>query len=536
MGETNDENTTAPRAASKRYRAELAHPLLPGRRLKVTASTQAKLDEKRAAVQRLRADLALGLVDRDAALERLEATAMQTRSLAEVYTDYVNAQKTKRARRNAQSTWTQRIAPVFEAARVGELRKVRMDAWQSWALLEGYSAKTISLTVGRLSAAIRRAGGVPPWGTWRPDEKATIPRVYEKAQDPGEIAALLRVATGIDVRNVETRGDLGDLTYRVAMGVLTGRRKSELSALGWDDLDLDRRLAKMRVERQAVDGWRQEHPEWTRPQDPPKHRTRVVQLLHPCAILVLRWQRDELRRRGWYRDDGPVFPADGGAWRGNSKLISGPTWRSLVRGANLPNGAAWVVHSLRHSAASLEEAGGATLTAIQQRAGWGSLAMAERYAQKTARHMPASRIDAGPLPPGLDLEPEDEDEGQTIAEALVDARSRIEAARAAHEAKPKTEKAPPVLGELVEARRRARALAQTIRGLSLAELARRTLTDELPLEMAEAEVKRRGELARLRAKYAGDDPAKARERVTRSWERGWQRAKRAARSAGENTT
>src|SRR5690606_10346118 len=113
-----------------------------------------------------------------------------------------------------------------------------------------------------------------------------------------------------------------------------------------------------------------------------------------------RQQRDQLRRFGWYRSDGPVFPGLGGAWRKTSVVLKPTLARQLLQRAGLAKRVdAWNTHSLRHTFATLEVNSSRDLKATAARTGHSDLRVLQGYIHQLGVGLPESAV--SPLPPEL---------------------------------------------------------------------------------------------------------------------------------------
>jgi integrase len=148
----------------------------------------------------------------------------------------------------------------------------------------------------------------------------------------------------------------------------TGARRSELLGLRWEDVDLDRALARIR--QTIVDG-----PDGYVPVL--AHKTvsasRTIHL-DRRTVEALRRHREDLERlrqslgTGW-EDHGLVFPRDDGRWF-NPPAVSRAFARAVKRAA-CPGSA---LHDLRHTHASLLLAAGVNPKVVSERLGHSSVA------------------------------------------------------------------------------------------------------------------------------------------------------------------
>lgn len=387
----------AQRLASGRYVTRLRDPLDPRRRIRLTADTQHALASL---VDLVRMSEALWRAGRKSAtelrrdLDLLEHPELaRTKAIGELWAEHVERAAPRR-RANLAALYRGMLESHFGRVLACDMTPPRLDTWARAMAAEGYAPTTIVTAWRQLVAAVRP--GVPdpvPWlvrgaTPWRPPSARHVERPACTTVD--ELAALVTAAHVLDAEE-RARGRFADLAHRIAVAALCSLRNGELAGLGWDCVDLER--ARLRVRFQAFKGWRELEPSWDRPRLPPKGGRERTIALHPDAVRALHAQRALLEARGWFREDGPVFPTPyGGDWRPNNRAILTLAIRAAAERAGLHDAAAWVAHSLRHSGATLEAEGGATVRAVAARSGHESLSVVERYIH--AARLPASRIGA----------------------------------------------------------------------------------------------------------------------------------------------
>jgi hypothetical protein len=177
--------------------------------------------------------------------------------------------------------------------------------------------------------------------------------------------------------------------------MLTGLRQAELCALGWDCVEIDKPPFLLRVIGQAQRQWNRDGA--TRPREPTKTKRNRAQSLHENAVAILRVQRAEMKRRGWYRSDGPIFPGVGGAWRTSGRVLLPHKMKQFAKEAGFPHWEQWVVHSLRHSFATLEVKSSGDLKRTQARTGHSSVKQLESYLHATGAFLGNTAIPHLPI-------------------------------------------------------------------------------------------------------------------------------------------
>jgi integrase len=383
--------------------SRLRNPLDPSRRIRIWGPTLVDVARARGVVEGWITERALGtLSDRELA-RKLRAFDQRAapRMIADAWREYEDAASPAH-RRTLESVWKHMLATWFDGEPVWNANPHSMSAWETDMTNQGYAPKTIKRAFELLSSALRRFD-VPelPWrlengtGYWKPSRPARPVRESVACGDPVELVALINAAQAWDERD-RARGHFADRAPRVAVISLSALRNGEASALGWDDvIMLDGAEPRLRIRHKAVDGWREDHPTWTRPIDTPKSKKARVVKLHPSAAAALRFQRAMLIDRGIWRADGPVFPAHEGyfTWRNGNRCVEARDMKRLAELAGLPDASEWTTHSLRHTAATLESVGGGDLRSTASRGGWANLHVLEGYTHaRTGRALAPSSI------------------------------------------------------------------------------------------------------------------------------------------------
>lgn len=360
-----------------------------GRRIRVTAGTLSELEHKTRKVAAVRDGLRWGEINQKTAATMLRPAAGKRLTVAACWERHFPGVPV-RSKGIARSNWERRLRPYFAELQVWELDKARMAAWAAKLEAERFAPKTIRGAYDWLAGAVSIAvdDGVVdgwPWGNWRPKRAETI-RTRENCNDVAELARLLAAARELDARDWHA-GRFADRTAMIAVMALCGLRQGEVCGLSWDHLDFAHDT--MFVQYQAGRGWPERWPDG-RPRDPTKTKPRTIRL-HPDAVAALEMQRRQLEVLRWYRDGGPVFPAHHGEFRKCGRAITPDALRALVAAAGLPNVENWVVHSLRHTFASLETHHSDPRTA-QSRTGHASIAQLEVYLHPRGRGLAPSAI------------------------------------------------------------------------------------------------------------------------------------------------
>lgn len=369
---------------------------LTGRRVRVTAETRGDLERQLRKFSDVKERLRWGEIDPRQAARILRPVTGKRSTIGELWERYAPGIPPRSAA-VATSTYERRLRPYFEKFQVWELEESKMREWAATLEREGFAPKTIRAAYDWLAGTVRQAidDGVIdgyPWRGWRP-KKGQVLQERERCRTVEELATLLRAARELDQRDWSEHR-FADRAVRLCVLALCGLRQGEASGLAWDHVRLD--SAVLHVEFQAHRGWPERWPEG-RPFDPPKTKPRRIRL-HDGALRALEMQRAELERRGWYREQGPVFPAANGAWRRTGQVFKPNALREIVIAAGLPNSAAWTTHSMRHTFAHIEANASGDLHATRLRTGHSSIAQLQHYLEAAGRGLPAPAIP--PLPAG----------------------------------------------------------------------------------------------------------------------------------------
>ncbi len=402
---------TYQRSPSGKLVSQPRHPVT-GRRMTITADTQAEMAAKLARVRESRTDMKLGMSPEEAAHRLRPVTAELRRTVADYFSDYQKGLTCPGTIEKAASVWRQRLAPWFGKLTPWELDAGRMRAWAAELKQDGYATSTIGMAYSFLASAIGVL--VPqvipalPWGKWRPPRPTKDERFQPKrpaASTLEQLSLILHEARKHDEKKW-ARGQYSPRARLLLFLALTGCRHGEAAGLAWDCLEIDTDPAILWVRYQCLRGWQARTKIQGRPDDPPKDGQRR-QILHPAVVIALRDQRDELKRRGWYRDDGPVWPAIRGHWSKCGKVLRPDMVRVWAKAAGLVRHEQWGPHCFRHTFATLEARGsGGDLKSTMQRTGHSDIRVLQGYLHAIGENLPPSSIpafEARPFLPAIEV-------------------------------------------------------------------------------------------------------------------------------------
>lgn len=346
-----------------------------------------------------------------------------------------------RTRAIAVSSWSHHLAPYFAGKQAASLTVDVMREWEAKERArpgkrrgETMAPKTIRVVFDLLRAAYRCAvdAGKLEEIPWKGYDAPRIPGVLERLSKRGACSSvddLQRLYAAAHRHDVKCRemGRFSDQAPKIYILAMLGLRQGEAAGLSWEDVNIDAEPFECTLRHQAIDGWRQRYPDWDRPRSPLKS-FRPVFALHPAAVDALKVQRAILRARGWWRKDGPVFPAAGGTgvqgdWRSQAEVIDADVFRRLVKDAGLDKPETWVPHSLRHSFVTLEAQSQPSLRDLQSRSGHTSFKTMEGYMHRSGGGLVKSGIplNVGDCLPELSAEERasDDPELEALSGALL---------------------------------------------------------------------------------------------------------------------
>lgn len=209
------------------------HPTTGRRRFRARTVEGTRRDAERA-LTRLLAEVDAGRVGHG---DHLTVEALIDRWIAQREHDW--SPKTTRETRRIT---TNHALPSLATTKVERLRPADLDALYRRLLAEGVGRSTIETLHRRLHAALAQAVRWDLIAT-NPAERASPPR-------PGRPRS--QAATPKQVARALANIDDPMLATFVRLAAVTGRRRGELAALRWDDVDLE--VGTVLVERAVVDG------------------------------------------------------------------------------------------------------------------------------------------------------------------------------------------------------------------------------------------------------------------------------------------
>lgn len=409
MHETEDRRATRALAIQRTeagtYRKQPVDPVT-GRRVSITGSSPEAVLRRANVLSRARDEIRFG--ERPIAQVRQEiAVAVHGAvTVADVWATYV-ATKVEGDRGPLGSAWSRHLAPRFGGKSPYELTRSEMTSWAAERTGERKDGKLAASSVrwhyDVLAAAFNLAideGRLShlPWGKWRPASGKGASGERQWAGSIEELTAIVLAARRHDERR-QAKKLYGAYAPALLIASLCGMRQGELAGLAWDHVDVDTQTPSIVIEYQRI----RERGKLVTPDDRPMAPTKGRKVrhlaLHEGAADALRWQRDQLKARGWYRPDGPVFPCPRShRWHVLPVVIPPSFVRKWAREANLPFPEKWSTHSARHTFVSLEILGsGGDLRATMQRSGHSSVDQLERYMHEGRRGAPSRIAD---LPTG----------------------------------------------------------------------------------------------------------------------------------------
>jgi integrase len=379
-----------------RHVAHPRHPLT-GKQFRVSARTEAELARLLEAIDRMRGELRVGLVNEAEVDRKLRRVRYGTVALSRVLESY--------ARRKDLSPDTIRTARTALRGPLRQISEVGIDDLDVPLLAplfervaSTHSKSSVTTTWKVLRALLGHAterGWIArvPWGAWRPRAGRGRPAkpLRECCRDPEERARLVAAAAELDAEDLAGGRGYRALAAKVGAAALLGLRQGEVAGLRTYDLYPARGVVGV---RRQWDG------------DPLKGSTRGADLAAPPELFTLleaHLERTGARaarksdRSSSDRLGRAVFESSaGGHYLRGSKPISLPALREVVRRAGLPSPERWTAHSLRDSFVTIEyQALGGDLAALMRRSRHATLTSLVRYLRSFAREPLA----VGPAPP-----------------------------------------------------------------------------------------------------------------------------------------
>ncbi len=383
----------------------------------------ALLAERRGIVRRMRAKL----ITPDEAAAKLAHTAARPAAykFSECWRDYVSGGEQKGA------AWKKKLAGIYEKRlqkKFGHLAVCEMNfpVMETWVKevekpVGDLKRRTVANYFLLIRAAVRyavKAGRLTsvPWGEFDVRDNESGRRNVGKKRGAAvtfdELWRLVEVAREDD-RFVAAHcpGRIPDLTVRLVLMTWLALRRGEAGALRWCDI---RRSPSgdytVEIGTAAREGWASGvHPKMraaATPDAPTKTGEVRWGAIHSggLAAQVLEEQRALLMRKGFYREDGPVFPDKNGNFRARD-VIRPKKLRSLAARAGLPHPERWVQHSTRHSGCTIHLVAGLPIRDVMALAGHASVQTLEGYMGRASGSVPTHRLDAamvatGQLPEG----------------------------------------------------------------------------------------------------------------------------------------
>lgn len=381
------------RNSNGEYFSQPRNPIT-GRRELVTAPTISELERRLERIRDVRRDMRLGGTIQEA--EHRLAPVVGTRMLVdECFRRYVDG--LKRSKEKGESIWERRIEPYFGGKNLWELTADVMRSWEADQRRNGLAMATVRLAYDMLAASVNLQipSIIPglPWGKWRPERECRDERYVPKRPAVGTLEALKAlVSHAAETDAMHWRHGRYAVNARVTVFLaLCGLRQGEAGGLGWDHVQIDGiGEPVLWVQWQAARGWTTRHND--RPRDEPKDGPRRI-IMHPVVVDLLRKQREDLRARGWYREDGPVWPGPKGKWLTTGRVVSPARLKKWARLAGLPRWDEWCAHSLRHSNIMLEIlASGGDLISVMKRSGHSDVQVMRAYMHSMGGLLPPSKI------------------------------------------------------------------------------------------------------------------------------------------------
>lgn len=304
------------------------------------------VDQARRRAEQLKAEVSLG---GDPAGEREKRLAVP------LFSDFVedrylpHVREKLRSFKNVEVYCRKRLVPMLGRKALDEVSVTDVADVRRRLVAEGLSNASVNRHLATLRAAFNLAR---KWGLWRGDNPASSPGMLPEQHrdlylDGAQTRALIH-ALGLEPNR--------EAAAAIALLVLTGARRSEVSLAKWEDVDLGRGL--LRVPRSK------------------NGRTRYIPLSAPAAQLL----RVQCARR--VLGNPYVFP---GVKEGQPvENLKGPWTRAKAKAGLRPD---FRLHDVRHSFASALANAGTPLNEIGVVLGHRELSTTQRYAHHAPQRL-----------------------------------------------------------------------------------------------------------------------------------------------------
>lgn len=236
------------------------------------------------------------------------------------------------------------LNPFLQSCTLRQIDRVMLDELTQKKLLEGVQNSTVNRMLEIVRAILRKAER-----EWEWIEKVPLVRMLK--EDTRRIRWLTQDQAAKLIRELPAH-----LVDVVIFSLVTGLRKSNVTGLQWQDVDLVKRHALV-------------HP------DQAKTKKAIPVPLNAVAVDVIRRQLGKHQQYVFTYQKNRITQT-------NTKA-----WRKALKRAGIEN-FRW--HDLRHTWASWHVQNGTSLQELQQLGGWTSFEMVLRYAHLSSDHLKAA--------------------------------------------------------------------------------------------------------------------------------------------------
>lgn len=279
------------------------------------------------------------------------------------YKNYVQVQCKKTTAILYERYIRQHLKPILGLYKLKSLNPSILQDYLNKKSINGFSKNTVSSFYGLLSGSLKYAVHPMQYIKENPMQYVSMPRydVLHK-KDSND----LKILTLNNFNDMVERFPLGSSFYiPLQIAFHTGLRASEVTALQWDDIDLDNNTLEVNKILVKIDH------EWTfgTPKNQSSHRTVTFGNTLKKILLAHKRYQDEMKLKYdyWYKHSNFICTKE------NGESVTTESLKYLSRVVNYELKIDFNFHSLRHTHATMLIENGANMKDVQKRLGHSKL-------------------------------------------------------------------------------------------------------------------------------------------------------------------
>lgn len=279
------------------------------------------------------------------------------------YKNYVQVQCKKTTAILYERYIRQHLKPILGLYKLKSLNPSILQDYLNKKSINGFSKNTVSSFYGLLSGSLKYAVHPMQYIKENPMQYVSMPRydVLHK-KDSND----LKILTLNNFNDMVERFPLGSSFYiPLQIAFHTGLRASEVTALQWDDIDLDNNTLEVNKILVKIDH------EWTfgTPKNQSSHRTVTFGNTLKKILLAHKRYQDEMKLKydHWYKHSNFICTKE------NGESVTTESLKYLSRVVNYELKIDFNFHSLRHTHATMLIENGANMKDVQKRLGHSKL-------------------------------------------------------------------------------------------------------------------------------------------------------------------